>query len=273
MQMRALPCRAGRPPPAATTTGKRAVAVVCTHLPAPLPPVGCRGGPAEAGRRPGVACAVSLTDTPSSSPAAAAAVVQPGAPPATTTSAPPTSRPIAGGTAQLNQHIREGHYESALATLQARKADAGQASIASVLPPVDPSVTVDVTVVGAGPAGLFLAAELGRRGLSVNVLGESAGWAVDAHIGAAIGRYGCSPRLVDGCDMLWEMEMCGWVGKHAHARTHARTDVITTRCGVRHTMATRNSSVPLSVGSLYTSPPSLRHRRLNLTPTARLALG
>ncbi len=57
---------------------------------------------------------------------------------------------------------------------QAGKADEGQASIASVLAPADPTAPCDVTVVGAGPAGLFLAAELARRGLQVNVLGGAA---------------------------------------------------------------------------------------------------
>ncbi|KAG2438618.1 hypothetical protein HXX76_005167 [Chlamydomonas incerta] len=73
--------------------------------------------------------------------------------------------------AALNQEIREGHYEAALVQEQANKADASQAAIASVLKPADPKLTADVTIVGAGPAGLFLAAELGKRGMSVNVLG------------------------------------------------------------------------------------------------------
>lgn len=59
-------------------------------------------------------------------------------------------------------------------SLQANKPDPGQTSIASVLPPPRAQVTVDVTVVGAGPAGLFLASELGKRGLKVNVIGGRA---------------------------------------------------------------------------------------------------
>lgn len=127
---------------------------------------------------------------------------------------------------EINQHIREGHYETSLVHLQVRtnrylcvckpqskskspyclptllpiihvvlklgackshlcpaltgtsyvplqanKPDPGQTSIASVLPPPPAQVTVDVTVVGAGPAGLFLASELGKRGLKVNIIG------------------------------------------------------------------------------------------------------
>lgn len=84
---------------------------------------------------------------------------------------PALERAGAGDPTSLNQHIREGHYEASLMNMQASKADEGQASIASVLAPADPTSPCDVTVVGAGPAGLFLAAELARRGLQVNVLG------------------------------------------------------------------------------------------------------
>jgi hypothetical protein len=109
-----------------------------------------------------VACSVSVADKASAAPAAPT----PQAAPPLAPPPEPTDR------VSLNQHIREGHFESALVNLQARKADEGQASIASALPPVDASATADVTIVGAGPAGLFLAAELGKRGLKVNVLGE-----------------------------------------------------------------------------------------------------
>lgn len=55
--------------------------------------------------------------------------------------------------------------------LQATKPDPGQTSIGSVLPAPSAKATADVTIVGAGPAGLFLAAELGKRGLKVNIIG------------------------------------------------------------------------------------------------------
>ena len=56
--------------------------------------------------------------------------------------------------------------------VQASKQDEGQPSIASALPPPDPSKVYDVAVIGAGPAGLFLASELSRRGVSTVVIGE-----------------------------------------------------------------------------------------------------
>lgn len=55
--------------------------------------------------------------------------------------------------------------------MQLRKREDGQPSLGSTLPPVDVSKRYDVTVVGAGPAGMFLAAELARRGLSVAIVG------------------------------------------------------------------------------------------------------
>lgn len=55
---------------------------------------------------------------------------------------------------------------------QASKADSEQPSIAEVLQPFDPiATTADVCVVGCGPAGLALAAELGSHGLSVALIG------------------------------------------------------------------------------------------------------
>ncbi|KAG2502103.1 hypothetical protein HYH03_000595 [Edaphochlamys debaryana] len=102
--------------------------------------------------------------------------------------------------ATLDQTIREGHYESALVNLQASKVDAGQASIASVLRPCDPNSTCDVTIVGAGPAGLFLAAELGKRGMSVNVLG------LDVPI---VNNYGVWMDEYEKLGMLHTLE-CSW---------------------------------------------------------------
>ncbi|GIL85682.1 hypothetical protein Vretimale_13250 [Volvox reticuliferus] len=106
-----------------------------------------------------VSCCVSMTEKTLNIETSATTVVD---------------RPVAAEVrtpSALNQTIREGHYEAALVNLQASKADAGQASIASVLKAADPATTADVTIVGAGPAGLYLAAELARRGLTVNVLG------------------------------------------------------------------------------------------------------
>jgi lycopene epsilon-cyclase len=50
---------------------------------------------------------------------------------------------------------------------QAAKHDPEQPTLASVLQPFDPTLTADVAIVGAGPAGLALAAEVAQQGLSV----------------------------------------------------------------------------------------------------------
>lgn len=46
--------------------------------------------------------------------------------------------------------------------------------MAVALPPWDPSATADVAVVGCGPAGLALAAQLARLGLRVALVGRDA---------------------------------------------------------------------------------------------------
>lgn len=61
-----------------------------------------------------------------------------------------------------------------ISTVQASKADPEQPSVASLLPPVDTSVTYDVGIVGCGPAGLALAAELASQELSVALVGHDA---------------------------------------------------------------------------------------------------
>eukprot|EP00878_Enallax_costatus_P003937 GHUV01004158.1.p1 GENE.GHUV01004158.1~~GHUV01004158.1.p1 ORF type:complete len:394 (+),score=37.38 GHUV01004158.1:262-1443(+) len=71
----------------------------------------------------------------------------------------------------INQYIREGHYEAPLVQEQASKQDAEQGLIADVLPPLQPGSTVDALVVGCGPAGIYLAAQLAAKGLSVGLVG------------------------------------------------------------------------------------------------------
>jgi hypothetical protein len=79
---------------------------------------------------------------------------------------------MAALTPNCNRYAHPLALPSWRTTLQASKRDEGQASIASALPPADPSKVYDVAVVGAGPAGMFLASELARRGVSTVVIGE-----------------------------------------------------------------------------------------------------
>ncbi|KAK9814677.1 hypothetical protein WJX72_009604 [[Myrmecia] bisecta] len=74
-----------------------------------------------------------------------------------------------------NQVVREGSYEAPLVQRQASKQDPEQPKIASVLAPFKPATTVaDVCVVGCGPAGLALSAELAAQGLAVALVGHDA---------------------------------------------------------------------------------------------------
>lgn len=62
--------------------------------------------------------------------------------------------------------------QSSPAACQASKEDPEQPSIAAVLPPLEPSgAALDVCVVGCGPSGLALAAELGALGVRVGLVG------------------------------------------------------------------------------------------------------
>ena len=55
---------------------------------------------------------------------------------------------------------------------QAGKSDPEQPNIASVLPAFDPAASIaDACIVGCGPAGLALAAELGAQGVAVVIVG------------------------------------------------------------------------------------------------------
>ncbi len=86
----------------------------------------------------------------------------------TTISSNPTLPPLT----DHNQVVREGHYEATLVERQAEKLDPEQPSIASILPRFDPSAgSVEMIVVGCGPAGLALAAEVASHGVSVALLG------------------------------------------------------------------------------------------------------
>jgi lycopene epsilon-cyclase len=60
--------------------------------------------------------------------------------------------------------------DRAWSAFQQRKAQPEQPSLASLLPPLRSGASVDVAVVGAGPAGLAIAAELASRGLTVGII-------------------------------------------------------------------------------------------------------
>lgn len=81
------------------------------------------------------------------------------------TPARPAAKP--GTTLDANIAAREGSFEAPLVVAQASKEDPEQPTLRDALPAFDPSATADVAVVGAGPAGLVLAAELAKQGLSV----------------------------------------------------------------------------------------------------------
>lgn len=55
---------------------------------------------------------------------------------------------------------------------QASKQDSEQSSISSILAPLAASSTVDAVVVGCGPAGIYLAAQLAEKGLNVGLIGK-----------------------------------------------------------------------------------------------------
>ena len=56
--------------------------------------------------------------------------------------------------------------------MQASKRDEAQGSIAEVLEPLPPNSSVDVLVVGCGPAGMYLAAQLAKKGLKTGLIGK-----------------------------------------------------------------------------------------------------
>jgi len=111
-----------------------------------------------------------------------------------------TSSPSVDG----NQIMREGSYESSLLARQASKDDASQESIATVLDPLDVDV-VDVLVVGVGPAGLALAAELAKRGLKTGLVGPD---------GPLVNTYGVwqdefvELGLAHTLDKVWKTSSC-----------------------------------------------------------------
>ena len=105
-----------------------------------------------------------------------------------------------------NQHHREGSYEKPLVHHQASKEDPEQPSISSVLPRADVAAAVaDAVVVGCGPSGLALAAELGTRGVDVTMIGHDVPF---------VNNYGVwvdefeSLGLQDTLDKVWPDALC-----------------------------------------------------------------
>nr|QBY35646.1 lycopene epsilon-cyclase [Dunaliella salina] len=105
----------------------------------------------------------------------------------------------------VNQLIREGHYEKPSVQAQASKRDSAQQSLASTLTPATPSSLYDVAVVGAGPAGMYLAAELSNRGLRTVIIG---------HDSPLVNNYGVwidearSLGLEHTLDNAWDDAVC-----------------------------------------------------------------
>lgn len=67
--------------------------------------------------------------------------------------------------------VSQSRSDASWVQFQQRKILPDQRPIAEYLPPLAPGSTVDVVVVGCGPAGLALAAALGDRGLAVGLVG------------------------------------------------------------------------------------------------------
>ena len=142
-----------------------------------------------------------------------------------------------------NQPRREGSYEAPLVAQQAGKQDSEQPTLGSALPALDPATTttsdasssssaatLDVAVVGAGPAGLALAAELAATGLSVALVSPESKFVnnygvwldefqalglehtLDAGVrcGAAVG---CDERSWGGEAMAGRQHQCGGGGR------------------------------------------------------------
>lgn len=119
------------------------------------------------------------------------------------------------GWVDVNQHVREGHYEASLVQQQASKQDAEQPSIAQVLPPFDPAAgTADIAIVGCGPAGLALAASVAAQGINVALIGADAPF---------VNNYGVwvdefeALGLGHTLDNRWEDAAC-WFGEGEEVR-------------------------------------------------------
>eukprot|EP00899_Mesostigma_viride_P022212 jgi/Mesvir1/3175/Mv16333-RA.1 len=119
---------------------------------------------------------------------------------------PGVNMPTSNDAEELN-HIRQGGDQSHLVRKQAQKKMLKQPPIATQLAPLDLSTTnyVDTVVVGCGPAGLMLASELGKRGVSVALIGVES---------AFVNNYGVwidefqALGLADTLDQRWSHCVC-----------------------------------------------------------------
>jgi len=106
---------------------------------------------------------------------------------------------------ETNRRTRRGGGEAAHVKKQADKVDRDQPPIAGTLRAADEEGLADVAVVGCGPAGVALAAELGRRGAKVTLVGPDAPF---------VNNYGVwldefqEIGMEDCLDQVWESALC-----------------------------------------------------------------
>ena len=87
-----------------------------------------------------------------------------------------SSQSSSPSSSSVSRYVRGGGSERAKMMQQACKPTIEQKSIAESLPALPCGAEVDVAVVGCGPAGLSLSAELAKRGLSVGLVGPDSGF-------------------------------------------------------------------------------------------------
>ena len=98
--------------------------------------------------------------------------------------------------------------------MQASKREDEQGSIASYLGTAPPPDTVDVCVVGCGPAGLTLSAALARRGVSVCLVGPESKFTNNYGVWVdEFAALGLSHLL----DVTWDESLCYFLDEEVRA--------------------------------------------------------